>query len=492
MVDTPLTSSLVNPGYTSAEHSLREPMMRRIQRIHFVGIGGSGMSGIAEVLAGLNYRISGSDISDGPVIARLRTLGVDVAMGHRASNVIGADVLVVSSAINEENPEIIAARDQRIPIVPRAEMLAELMRYRFSIAVAGTHGKTTTTSLIASLMAEADMDPTFVIGGVLNNTGSNAQLGASDYLVVEADESDASFLHLLPMMTVITNVEPDHMEHYQGDVKAYYQAFTEFLQNLPFYGVALVCLDDPGVRELLPSVTRQVVTYGFADDADFRLEGLTNSGLESRFTLHRKAMGDDLSLRVPMPGVHNALNAAAAVAVCSELGVSVDAITQGLAAFEGVGRRFTVLGDVTWNKGSALLIDDYGHHPTELRATINAARESFPGERLVMVFQPHRFSRTRDCYDEFVDVLSTLDGLVLLDVYAAGEEEIVGADSRSLARSIRQAGFIDPVLLSDNGQLAGRLSKFLEDGDVLIMQGAGNIGRLSKMLSETATLEALI
>ena len=311
-------------------------------------------------------------------------------------------------------------------------------------------------------------------------------------MVVEADESDASFLHLLPMMTVITNVEPDHMEHYQGDEKAYYQAFTEFLQNLPFYGVALVCLDDPGVRELLPSVTRQVVTYGFADDADFRLEGLSYSGLESSFTLHRKSVGDSLSLSLPMPGVHNALNASAAVAVCSELGVSVDAITRGLASFEGVGRRFSVLGNVNWDEGSALLVDDYGHHPTELRATINAAREAYPGKRLVMVFQPHRFSRTRDCYDEFVDVLSTVDALVLLDVYAAGEDEIVGADSRSLARSIRQAGFVDPVLLSDNGQLAARLCKFLVNDDVLIMQGAGNIGRLSKMLSETSSLEALV
>ena len=490
MADTPMNASL--SGLNAIGRSLREPMMRRIQRIHFVGIGGSGMSGIAEVLAGLNYTISGSDISDSPVISRLQSLGVEVAIGHRASNVTDADVLVVSSAINESNPEIIAAREKRIPIVPRAEMLAELMRYRFSIAVAGTHGKTTTTSLIASLMAEAEMDPTFVIGGVLNNTGSNAQLGASDYLVVEADESDASFLHLLPMMTVITNVEPDHMEHYQGDEKAYYQAFTEFLQNLPFYGVALVCLDDPGVRELLPSVTRQVVTYGFADDADFRLEGLSYSGLESSFTLHRKSAGDSLSLSLPMPGVHNALNASAAVAVCSELGVSVEAITRGLASFEGVGRRFSVLGNVTWDNGSALLVDDYGHHPTELRATINAAREAYPGKRLVMVFQPHRFSRTRDCYDEFVDVLSTLDALVLLDVYAAGEEEIVGADSRSLARSIRQAGFVDPVLLSDNGQLAARLCKFLVNDDVLIMQGAGNIGRLSKMLSETSSLEDLI
>ena len=469
----------------------REPMMRRIQRIHFVGIGGSGMSGIAEVLAGLNYQVSGSDIAENSSIDRLRGLGVSVAIGHRASHVEGADVLVVSSAINQSNPEVKAARELRIPIVPRAEMLAELMRYRFSVAVAGTHGKTTTTSLIASLMAEAGLDPTFVIGGVLNNLGTNAQLGASEYLVVEADESDASFLHLLPMMSVITNVEPDHMEHYEGDVRAYKQAFVEFLHNLPFYGVAVVCLDDPGVRELLPSITRQVVTYGFSDDADYRLETLRFSGTQSQFTLHRKSMGDALALMLPMPGVHNALNAAAAVAVCSELGVSDDALTRGLTSFEGVGRRFSVLGDITWQGGDALLVDDYGHHPTELKATILAAREAYPDRRLVMVFQPHRYSRTRDCYDDFVDVLSTVDALVLLDVYAAGEEAIVGADSRALARSIRQMGFIDPVLLSDNGQLPSRLIKLLTDDDVLVMQGAGNIGRLARLLSEATSLEAL-
>jgi UDP-N-acetylmuramate--alanine ligase len=439
----------------------------------------------------LNYQVSGSDIAENSSIDRLRGLGVLVAIGHRASHVEGAHVLVVSSAINESNPEVKAAKDLRIPIVPRAEMLAELMRYRFSVAVAGTHGKTTTTSLIASLMAEAGLDPTFVIGGVLNNLGTNAQLGASEYLVVEADESDASFLHLLPMMSVITNVEPDHMEHYEGDVRAYKQAFVEFLHNLPFYGVALVCLDDSGVRELLPSITRQVVTYGFSDDADYRLEALRFSGTQSQFTLHRKATGDALALMLPMPGVHNALNAAAAVAVCSELGVSDDALTRGLKSFEGVGRRFSVLGDITWQGGHALLVDDYGHHPTELKATILAAREAYPDRRLVMVFQPHRYSRTRDCYDEFVDVLSSVDALVLLDVYAAGEEEIVGANSRALARSIRQMGFIDPVLLSDNGQLPSRLIKFLTNDDVLVMQGAGNIGRLARMLSEATSLEAL-
>ena len=352
----------------------REPMMRRIQRIHFVGIGGSGMSGIAEVLVGLNYTVSGSDIAESSSVTRLTGLGIEVSIGHRPSNVDGADVLVVSSAINEANPEIKAAREQRIPIVPRAEMLAELMRYRFSIAVAGTHGKTTTTSLIASLMAEAGLDPTFVIGGVLNNLGTNAQLGASDYLVVEADESDASFLHLLPMMSVITNVEPDHMEHYEGDVRSYHQAFIEFLHNLPFYGVALVCLDDPGVRELLPSITRQVVTYGFADDADFRLEALTFSGTESHFTLNRKALGDSLTIRLPMPGVHNALNAAAAVAVCSELGVSSDAICavwRALRAWAGVSRFLVTLvgraGRPCWWMTTVITPRAQGHYQSRSR-----------------------------------------------------------------------------------------------------------------------------
>jgi len=462
-----------------------------IGAIHFVGIGGIGMSGIAEVLLDQGYRVQGSDLKTSKITRRLERLGATVFLGQRVENLAGAEVIVVSTAIKPGNPELDEARKAGLPVVRRAEMLAELMRYRFSVAVAGTHGKTTTTSLIASLMAEAGLDPTFVIGGVLNNLGTNAQLGASEYLVVEADESDASFLHLLPMMSVITNVEPDHMEHYEGDVRAYKQAFVEFLHNLPFYGVALVCLDDSGVRELLPSITRQVVTYGFSDDADYRLEALRFSGTQSQFTLHRKATGDALALMLPMPGVHNALNAAAAVAVCSELGVSDDALTRGLKSFEGVGRRFSVLGDITWQGGHALLVDDYGHHPTELKATILAAREAYPDRRLVMVFQPHRYSRTRDCYDEFVDVLSSVDALVLLDVYAAGEEEIVGADSRALARSIRQMGFIDPVLLSDNGQLPSRLIKFLTNNDVLVMQGAGNIGRLARMLSEATSLEAL-
>ena len=470
----------------------REPMMRRIQRIHFVGIGGSGMSGIAEVMVGLNYTVSGSDIAESSLVTRLTGLGIEVSIGHRASNVDGADVLVVSSAINEANPEIKAAREQRIPIVPRAEMLTELMRYRFSIAVAGTHGKTTTTSLIASLMAEAGLDPTFVIGGVLNNLGTNAQLGASDYLVVEADESDASFLHLLPMMSVITNVEPDHMEHYEGDVKNYHQAFIDFVQNLPFYGVAIACLDDAGVRELIPQLTRQVITYGVSKAADFRLNTLGFADGISSFSVSRPGKDNDLLIDLPMPGAHNALNALAAVAVCSELGVADSHIKQGLGAFAGVGRRFSLLGQLSWNGGQATLLDDYGHHPTELRATILAARQAYPINRLVMVFQPHRFTRTRDCYDDFVEVLSEVDALVLLDVYSAGEDEIASADSRSLARSIRQSSNLDPVHLSNSALLAERLQHILQDGDLLLMQGAGNIGRLSKQLASSNNLEALL
>ena len=470
----------------------REPMMHRIGRVHFVGIGGSGMSGIAEVLAGLNYRVTGSDINESSVIDRLRTLGVEVQIGHSAANVEGSDVLVVSSAVNETNPEVAAARALRIPVVPRAEMLAELMRYRFSIAVAGTHGKTTTTSMIASVMAAANLDPTFVVGGVLNSVGTNAALGSSDYLVVEADESDASFLHLLPMMSVITNVEPDHMEHYEGDVKNYHQAFIDFVQNLPFYGVAVACLDDAGVRELIPQLTRQVITYGVSAAADFRLNTLSFAEGISSFSVSRPGKDNDLLIDLPMPGAHNALNALAAVAVCSELGVADSHIKQGLGAFAGVGRRFSLLGQLSWNGGQATLLDDYGHHPTELRATILAARQAYPINRLVMVFQPHRFTRTRDCYDDFVEVLSEVDALVLLDVYSAGEDEIASADSRSLARSIRQSSNLDPVHLSNSALLAERLQHILQDGDLLLMQGAGNIGRLSKQLASSNNLEALL
>jgi UDP-N-acetylmuramate--alanine ligase len=466
--------------------------MGGIQHIFMLGIGGSGMSGIAEVLAQLGYQVSGSDIEDGPVVGRLRNIGIEVHIGHAAQNIVGADVLVTSSAIPGNTPELIAARQARIPVVPRAEMLAELMRYRQGIAVAGTHGKTTTTSLLASVFGEAGEDPTFVIGGLLNNAGSNARLGAGQYLIVEADESDASFLHLLPMVSVVTNVEADHMDHYAGDIGNYEQAFLDFLHNLPFYGLAILCLDDPGVQRLLPQITRRVVTYGRDSKADYCVSSITVTGLQTSFFLNRPQGRLPLSINLNMPGEHNALNAAAAAAVATELGLPDDAIENGLSQFSGVGRRFSPLGEVVWRGGAAHMIDDYGHHPSEVRATLKAARAAFPGQRIVMVFQPHRFSRTRDFYEDFVAVLSDCDLLVLLDVYSAGEDHIAGADARSLARSIRQRGSIDPVFAPDIKSVPAVLCDVLEPGDLLLTQGAGNIGQLARQLAEADCLEVLL
>lgn len=467
------------------------PMMRRIRRIFMVGIGGSGMSGIAEVLAGLGYSVVGSDLQETPVVTRLRALGITVHIGHQSEHIVGVDVLVVSSAINPSNPELVAAREARIPVVPRAEMLAELMRYRYGIAVAGTHGKTTTTSLLASIFGEGGEDPTFVIGGVLNKAGSNAQLGQGRYLIVEADESDASFLHLLPMVSVITNIEADHMEHYQGELLNYQRAFIDFLQNLPFYGLAIMCLDDPGVQTVLPKITRQVITYGCSSDADYRVDAITASGMATAFTLHRPGTQQPLQLRVNMPGRHNALNAAAAAVVASELGIAETAICRGLSGFAGVGRRFSAMGQVHWQGGTALLVDDYGHHPTEVAATLAAAHQAFPDRRVVMVYQPHRYTRTRDHYEDFVEVLSEAQVLVLLEVYPAGEEPIPGADSRSLARSIRQRGAVEPIFVSDVNDVARVLCDILQNGDLLLTQGAGNIGRLGQQLASAASLEEL-
>ncbi len=467
------------------------PSMDRIQHIFMVGIGGAGMSGIAEVLKGLGYTVSGSDVSDSAAIMRLRSLGINIFIGHQAEHIQHADVLVVSAAISKDNPECVAAKTARIPVVPRAEMLAELMRYRFGIAVAGTHGKTTTTSLIASILDEAGADPTFVIGGLLNKTGSNAALGEGRYWVVEADESDASFLHLQPMMALVTNIEADHMDHYEGDLARYIQAFDGFLHNLPFYGSAVMCLDDPGVQDLLPDLTRRVVTYGQHQDADYRLDNYTADGLCSHFDLIRPAGATPLALTIGMPGLHNAQNAAGAAALCSELNIADQAIAVGLSEFGGVGRRFSDLGDVIWSTGSARLIDDYGHHPTELAVTLKAVREAFVGRRLVMVYQPHRYTRTRDHFDEFVSVLSEGQQLVLLDVYSAGEPSIKGADSLSLANAIRTDGAIDPIVVSDQTQLAKTLIEVLQDQDVLLMQGAGDIGRLAATLSQAERLEVL-
>lgn len=466
--------------------------MGRTRQIFMVGIGGAGMSGIAEVLVGLGYTVSGSDLSESPALDRLRALGVTVFIGHRAEHLRDADVLVVSSAIPPDNPECCAARERRIPVVPRAEMLAELMRYRFGIAVAGTHGKTTTTSLIASILGEAGEDPTFVIGGLLNQAGTHAQLGGGHYLVVEADESDASFLQLQPMMAVVTNIEADHMEHYEGDLARYVQAFDGFLHNLPFYGSAVMCLDDRGVRNLVPDLTRRVVTYGRHAEADYRLENYRGDGLHAQFDLIRPEGREALSLRVAMPGLHNALNAAGAAALCSELGIDESAIQKGLAEFGGVGRRFSDLGTVNWASGRARLIDDYGHHPTELAVTLTAMREAFPDQRLVMVYQPHRYTRTRDHFDDFVSVLGEGQSLILLEVYSAGEQLIDGADSHALAKAIRSRGMVDPIVVADQSQLAAVLIGVLADNDILLMQGAGDISRLAMALAESENLEVLL
>ncbi len=460
----------------------RVPEMRRVRRIHMIGVGGTGMSGIAEVLVNLGYRVAGSDVRASGVTERLRGLGVEVFIGHDAAHVGDADVVVSSSAVREDNPEVVAAREARIPVVPRAEMLAELMRYRHGIAVAGTHGKTTTTSLIAAVFGEAGLDPTFVIGGLVNSVGSHAQLGASRFLVAEADESDASFLHLQPMVSVVTNIEADHMDTYGGDFSVLRHTFLEFLHNLPFYGVAVLCIDDPVIRDLLPEVTRQVITYGTAEDADYRVADVVKAGLTTRFTVHRPAGAAPLAVTLNMPGIHNVLNATAAVAVACDEGLGDAAIQAGLAGFAGVGRRFSCLGELDLAAGSALLVDDYGHHPTEVRATLDSARQAWPERRVVMIYQPHRYTRTRDLYEDFVAVLSRCDVLILLDVYPAGEEPIPGADSRSLTRSIRQRGQVEPIFAESIAEVPELLREIVCDGDVVITQGAGNVARLAQDL----------
>lgn len=459
------------------------PEMRRIRRIHFVGIGGVGMCGIAEVLLNQGYLISGSDLKKSASVQRLLDLGAEVFIGHDESNVYGADVVVVSTAINTDNPEIAYAVQRRTPIVRRAEMLAELMRFRHGIAVAGTHGKTTTTSLMATVLAEGELDPTFVIGGRLNSAGSNARLGESRYLVAEADESDASFLHLQPMVAIVTNIDADHMSTYGGDFSKLKQTFIDFLHNLPFYGLAVICVDDPVVRELISQISRPILTYGFSDDADYRIADFSQQGQKIHFTAIRPDGHDDLQITLNMPGRHNALNALATIAVATDEGVSDAAIIAGLARFDGVGRRFQVLGQLEHDQGQAMLVDDYGHHPTEVDATIKAVRSGWPDKRLVMVYQPHRFSRTRDLYEDFVQVLSGVDKLLLMEVYAAGEEAIPGADGRALSRSIRERGQVEPVFLPEKTELRSVLKSVLQDGDILLMQGAGDIGGLAINLS---------
>ncbi len=466
-----------------AREAYAVPEMRRVRRIHMIGVGGTGMCGIAEVLVNLGYAVSGSDLRASSVTDHLRDIGVSICLGHRGEQVAGADVVVTSSAVPADNPELMAAQAARIPVVPRAEMLAELMRYRYGIAVAGTHGKTTTTSLIAAVFAAGGLDPTFVIGGRVNSIGSNAQLGASRFLVAEADESDASFLHLQPMVTVVTNIEADHMETYGGDFSRLEETFVGFLHNLPFYGLAVLCLDDPVLRRLLPRVGRPTLTYGFAEDADYRITDLAAQGLRTRFTVQRPAPAAPLPVDLAMPGRHNVLNATAAIAVATDQGVADAAIAESLAQFDGVGRRFSLLGELALAGGSALLVDDYGHHPTEVRATLASVRQAWPERRLVMIYQPHRYSRTRDLYEDFVAVLSESDALLLLEVYPAGESPVPGADSRSLARSIRQRGQLEPVYVKDAADVPATLAALLEDGDVVVTQGAGDIAGLARQLA---------
>lgn len=458
--------------------------MHRIHRIHLVGIGGTGMSGIAEVLCNIGYAVSGSDLRETAVTRRLAGLGISVYRGHDARHVQDADVVVISSAVADDNPEVVAAREARVPVVPRAEMLAELMRFRRGVAVAGTHGKTTTTSLVASLLAEGGLDPTFVIGGRLNSAGANARLGSGGWLVAEADESDASFLHLQPIMAVVTNIDADHLEAYEGDYRRLREAFIQFLHNLPFYGVAAVCVDDPGVRDILPEVNRSLVRYGESEDADVRGFDYRPEGQGSHFRVACRD-GTVLDVRLNLPGRHNFLNALAAIAVAQELDVEAAHIQRALDQFQGIGRRFQMQGEIPAEGGSAMLVDDYGHHPSEIRATLAAAREGWPDRRIVLVFQPHRYSRTRDLFEDFSEVLSEADALVLTDVYAAGEEAVQGADGRSLARSVRARGKVDPVFVPAASDLAEALPGVLHDGDLVLTMGAGDIGAISAELPRT-------
>ena len=471
------------------QHSI--PEMRRIKTVHFIGIGGAGMCGIAEVLQNQGYAITGSDIAESANTRRLKDLGATVFIGHAESNIEFADVVVYSSAVTMKNPEMRAAAEAKLPLLARAEMLAELMRYRHSIAIAGTHGKTTTTSLLASVLAASGADPTFIIGGLLNSAGTNARLGESRYLVAEADESDASFMHLQPMVAVVTNIEADHMGTYGGDFEKVKETFINFLHNLPFYGLAVLCIDDPSVREIMPLVSRPKLTYGFSEDADFRIENLSQHGGETRFEVFHRETSNRLPITLNMPGRHNALNATAALAVAVDEGLELAAIKQGLENFSGVGRRFDVQGVFPLGDGEIMLVDDYGHHPTEVAATILALREGWPDKRLVMLFQPHRYSRTSDLYDDFVDVLCEVDVLLLLEVYAAGEKKIAGADSRSLSRSIRLRGKVDPIFVQDEADVLGILEGIVADGDIVVTQGAGSVGALAKQLSETLALRSV-
>lgn len=464
-------------------------MKHKVKKIHFIGIGGSGMSGIAEVLLNLDFEVSGSDLASNATTKRLQGFGATVFQGHATEHLNDADVVVVSSAINEENPEIIAARARKVPVIPRAVMLAELMRFKQGIAVAGTHGKTTTTSLIASILAEADMDPTFVIGGKLEAASANARLGTGEWIVVEADESDASFLHLTPIMAVVTNIDQDHMDTYEHSFEKLKTAFVEFLQQIPFWGMAVLCIDDANVREILPRVTRPVTTYGTHEEAAIRAENIVADNGKMHFTLVRKngtTVRNEVTLN--LPGHHYVLNALAAIAIATELNVPDAAILKALAEFRGVGRRFERYGEIPVNGGHFTLVDDYGHHPIEMQAVVAAARGAFPDRRLVLAFQPHRYTRTRDCFEDFVKVLSTVDALLLTEVYSAGEAPIVAADTRSLIRAIRVNGKVEPRFVETTDELPATILDSVQPGDVVVVMGAGNIGSVAAKTRELANV----
>ncbi|MGD8911125.1 MAG: UDP-N-acetylmuramate--L-alanine ligase [Candidatus Thiodiazotropha sp.] len=456
--------------------------MGRMRQIHFVGIGGAGMSGIAEVMINLGYQVTGSDQKESAVTSRLAELGAEVMFGHNEGHVEAADAVVISSAIKEDNPEVIAARDARIPVVPRAEMLAEIMRFHYGIAVAGTHGKTTTTSLVTSILAEAGLDPSFVIGGRLNSAGANARLGDGEYLVAEADESDASFLYLQPMLAVVTNIDADHMTTYGGDFNRLRATFLEFLHHLPFYGRAVMCIDDHEIRNLLPEISRPITTYGFSDDADVQAADVLRDGLMTQFTLRAHALAQPVRITLNLPGRHNVLNALAAICVALELNIDSDSIRTALSNFAGIGRRFQTKGDCFLDGKRVMLIDDYAHHPREIDATLSAIRDGWPNRRLIMVFQPHRYSRTQEQFEDFVQVLSKADLLIISEVYAAGEEPIQGASGRDLSRAIRVRGQVDPVFVNPLDELPELLQGLLQDDDIVLTVGAGSIGSIAAEL----------
>jgi UDP-N-acetylmuramate--alanine ligase len=465
-------------------------MKHAIRHIHFVGIGGAGMSGIAEVLLNQGFQISGSDLAESGATRRLVAMGAKVFTGHDAHHIEGADAIVTSTAVQADNPEVVAAHAKLVPVVPRAVMLAELMRMKKGVAIAGTHGKTTTTSLVASVLAAADMDPTFVIGGRLNSAGANAQLGSGEYIVVEADESDASFLNLLPVLSVVTNIDADHMDTYGHDFGRLKSAFVEFLHRMPFYGAAVVCVDDASIREILPQIARPITSYGFAEDAQVRAVNVRADAGQMRFTVQRRngVALPDLEVLLNLPGDHNVLNALAAIGVAVELGVPDAAVVRALAEFKGVGRRFQRYGEAALASGGACtLVDDYGHHPVEMAATLAAARGAFPGRRLVLAFQPHRYSRTRDCFEDFVKVIGLADAVLLAEVYPAGEAPIVAADGRSLARALRVAGKVEPVFVDDVTTMPQAILDNARDGDVVLCMGAGSIGVVAGQVIEQAS-----